>query len=75
MGLLRLDITNYDFIKNSPHEVYLNIPAKHLHKNKLKIRLHLLKRGLMLDIITCSRILQHEGATSLKVQFRHGNVL
>ena len=40
IGLLRLDITNCDFIKNTAHKVYLNIPIKYLCKNKLKTRLH-----------------------------------
>ena len=45
MVLLMLDITNCDYFENTAREVYLNIPVKHLYKNKLKTILHLLTYG------------------------------
>ena len=48
LNLQSLDITNCDFTKNTAHEVYLNIPGKHLYKSKLKTRL---------DLLTCGRVL------------------
>ena len=48
LNLQRLDITNCDFTKNTAHDVYLNIPGKHLYKSKLKTRLDLLTSGRVL---------------------------
>ena len=54
MGLLRLDITNCDFIEYTEHDVYLNIPVKHLYKNKLKTILYLLTCGRLVLILPFS---------------------
>ena len=36
MDSLRLDIINCDFIRNTAHKGYLNIPVKHLCKKQIK---------------------------------------